>query len=129
MPGTTVALVERRGVEAVQPFHPVGERRLAALDHEVVVVAHQAVGVAAPAEAVEHPFEEEDEEDPVVVVQEDRAPVDATRRDVPDPVAEGRAQRSRHPSTVNRRPDSCLVPRAARPTTIVSPAAVARACP
>ena len=77
MPGATVTLVERRGVEAVQPFHPVRESRLAALDHEVVVVPHQAVGVAAPAEAVEHALEQEDEEEPVVVVQEDRAPVDS----------------------------------------------------
>jgi hypothetical protein len=89
MTGAAVALVERRGVEAVQPFHPVRERRLAALDHEVIVVAHQAVGMAAPAEAVEHPLEEEDEEDPVVVVQVDRASVDSARGDVPDPVAEG----------------------------------------
>jgi hypothetical protein len=70
-----VALVEGGRVEPVEPLHPVGERRLAAFDHEVVVVSHQAVGVAAPAEAVEHPLEEEDEEQPVVVVQEDGAAV------------------------------------------------------
>jgi hypothetical protein len=77
MPGSAVALVERRGIEAVQPLHPVREGRLAALDHQVVVVAHQAVRVTAPAEAVEHALEEQHEEDPVVVVHEDRAPVDS----------------------------------------------------
>src|SRR5262249_58138353 len=40
--------VERLRVVAVQELHPVGELLAPRLDHEVVVVAHQAERVAAP---------------------------------------------------------------------------------
>jgi hypothetical protein len=89
-------MVEGGRVEAVQPLHPVGEPGLAALDHEVEVVSHQAVGVAAPAVPVDHAGEDREEEQPVVVVHEDGAAVDAARGEVPDPVAERRPQRASH---------------------------------
>jgi hypothetical protein len=94
--GAAVAVVEGGRVEAVQPLHPVRELGLAALDHEVEVVAHQAVGVAAPAVPVDHAGEELEKEQPVVVVHEDRPAVDAARREVPDAVAERRPQRTSH---------------------------------
>ncbi len=96
----SVAVVEGGGVEAVQALHPVGQRRLTAFDHEVEVVAHEAPRVAAPTEPLDHSRQDREEEEPIVVVHEDRAAVNAARGDVPDPVAEGRAQRSRHEPTV-----------------------------
>lgn len=101
--GASVAVVEGGCVEAVQPFHPIGERGLPALDHEVEVVAHQAVGMAAPTKPLDRADEERHEQQPVVVVHEDRAPVDAARGDVPEAVPEGRAQRSCHAPTVRDR--------------------------
>jgi hypothetical protein len=92
----SVPAVEGRCVETIQALHPVRERRLPALDHEVEVVAHEAVGVAAPLEPLDHSLEDREEEPSIVVVHEDRPAVDTARGDVPDPVAEGRAKRPPH---------------------------------
>ena len=72
-----VASVEALCVDAVQLSHPereVGERRL---EEQVVVVAHQAVGQAAPAEALhdlDQQFEERLSVDLVVVDRRARVP-------------------------------------------------------
>jgi hypothetical protein len=76
MADTAVQRVEVRRVEAVQALHPVRQCGLPALDDEVVVVADLAVGVAAPAEAIDHACEQQEEEAPVVVAQEDLPSVD-----------------------------------------------------
>jgi hypothetical protein len=86
VPDAEVAGVEGRGVGAVQSLHPVRERRLAALDDEVEVVSHQAIGMEPPAERAHHLAEVGEEESPVVVVHEHEPPVDAARCDVVDAV-------------------------------------------
>ena len=50
------------GVRAIQLPHAPGEIGLWGFEQEMIVVVHQAVGVAAPAEAVDHvgkPFQEQ----------------------------------------------------------------------
>jgi len=77
MPDAAMARVEAGRVDPVQAFHALGERGLAALDDQVEVVAHQAVRVQLPAPAIGDAPQEVDEQPTVVVVNEDRAPVDA----------------------------------------------------
>jgi hypothetical protein len=96
MADPTVAGVEARRVQAVQALHPLRERRLTALDDQVEVVPHQAVNVQLPGELLGDAEQHVDEEVPVIVVHEDRAPVDTARRQVVDAVRERRAQRARH---------------------------------
>jgi hypothetical protein len=77
-----VAVVEAARVPAVEVAHPVGEIRLGRLDEKVIVVAHQAARVDAPAVAVHDPVQEVDEERAVAVVEDDRRLVVAPRRNV-----------------------------------------------
>jgi hypothetical protein len=77
-----VPFVEGAGVAAVQVAHPVGEVRQRSLDEEVVVIAHQAAHVRAPAVAPFDPAQDVEEDDPVSVVQHDRRVVVATDPDV-----------------------------------------------
>jgi hypothetical protein len=100
MADAAVASVEGRGVQPVQPLHPLRQRRLPALDDQMEVVAHQAVGVQLPGAAVGDAKQELDEEPPIVVVHEDRAPVDATRGQVVDAVGKGRTPWTRHDSNL-----------------------------
>jgi hypothetical protein len=65
-----VQLVEALGVDAVQPLHPVGEVGAGAVDDQVVVRSHEAVGVAVPAVAVDRLGQELEEEDAVRVSPE-----------------------------------------------------------
>jgi hypothetical protein len=102
MADPAVAGVEARGVQAVQALHPLRERRLPALDDQVEVVAHQAVRVKLPREPVGHAQQQVDEEAPVIVVHEDRTPIDTARRQVVDAVRERRAQRSGHEANLRR---------------------------
>ena len=46
MPDPSVAAVEALGVDAVQLAHADGQVAVRRLDHQVVMVAHQAVGMA-----------------------------------------------------------------------------------
>jgi hypothetical protein len=89
MARAAVAGVEAGGVQPVQPLHPFRQRRLPALDDQVEVIAHQAVGVQLPVMTIGDAEQEVDEEPPVLVVHEDQAPVDAARRQVVDAVGEG----------------------------------------
>src|SRR3712207_9365203 len=45
----TLSLHDALPISAVQELHPLRDVRVRRLDHEVVVVVHQAVGVHAPA--------------------------------------------------------------------------------
>jgi predicted GNAT family acetyltransferase len=67
-----VPIVEGAGIAAVQVAHPVREVRQRGLDEQVVVIAHQAAGVNAPAVAALDAAEDVEEGDPVFVVEEDR---------------------------------------------------------
>jgi hypothetical protein len=96
MADPAVAGVEARRVPPVQPLHALGERRLAALDDQVEMVAHQAVDVQLPGEALRDSQQELHEVAAIVVVHEDQSPVDSARGEVVHAVREGRALRSRH---------------------------------
>ena len=77
MADAAVAVVEIRRKEAVEELHPLRQLGLAALDHEVVVVPHQAVGVVPPGEVADDAVDEEQEDESVYRVEEDHPPVDA----------------------------------------------------
>jgi hypothetical protein len=77
-----VALVEGAGVAAIQIPHPVGEVRERGLDEEVVVIAHQAAHVRAPAVTPFDPAQDVEEDDPVAVVDDDWGVVVAADPDV-----------------------------------------------
>jgi len=77
-----VALVEPSCIAPVEVAHAVGEVRFRRLDEQVIVVAHQAAGMDAPAVAPHDPVQDVDEEDAVVVVEDDRCLVVAACRDV-----------------------------------------------
>src|SRR6266542_3207223 len=78
----SVDRVEGAGVLAVEIAHAGREIRLWRLDDEVVVVAHQAASVEAPAVPERHEAKLEEEGAAVVIVQEAELLVVAARRDV-----------------------------------------------
>jgi hypothetical protein len=78
--------IERLRVVAVEKLHSVGELLASRFDDEVIVVAHETEGVAAPLVLGSGESQEEEEEMPVVVVEEDRYPSGAARADVEDPL-------------------------------------------
>jgi hypothetical protein len=66
-----MATVEALRVDAVQPVDPARERRLSRIDDCVVVRAHQAEGVTAPAESSDRRCEKPDERSVVGVVDKE----------------------------------------------------------
>ena len=71
MPGTphaVVAAIESLCVDAVQLSHAAREVRLRGLEEQVIVIAHHAVGVHAPAELAHGRGEDVEENQAVVVV-------------------------------------------------------------
>ena len=92
--------VKGAGVFAVQVAHSVGEVRVPRLDDEVVVVAHQAPGVEAPAIPSRHAPQLVEEPAAVVVVQEAELLVVPARRDVVPGAGGEVAARSSHAATV-----------------------------
>jgi hypothetical protein len=80
-----VSLVEALGVDAVQAVHAVRELRQRRLHDEVVVRAHEAEDVDAPALAFDDLAEEPEERRAVAVVAIDEVLRDAARRDLKDP--------------------------------------------
>jgi hypothetical protein len=77
-----VALVEGARVTAVQVAHTVREVRSRGLHDQVVVIAHQAADVEAPAVPPNDPVQDVDEDDAVRIVPDDRRLVVAPRGDV-----------------------------------------------
>jgi hypothetical protein len=77
-----VALVEGLAVVAQEPLEAARELGLRAVEHEVVMRRHQAERVQCPAVALGAETKSPEEGASVVVVAEDRAPVDAARGDV-----------------------------------------------
>jgi hypothetical protein len=67
-----VPAVEALRVDSVQLPHPARQVRLRSLDDEVVVVRHQAIGVARPAVLPDDITEDTEERPTVTVVEEDR---------------------------------------------------------
>ena len=77
-----MSVVERPRVLAVEVAHAVGEIRQRRFDDEVVVIAHQAMGVQLPPVAVHDPVQDARERVSVGVVDDDRRVVVPRRRDV-----------------------------------------------
>ncbi len=96
MAGALVPVVEPPGVLAVQELDSGGEPRLRRVEHEVDVVAHQAVGVAVPLVAFDGLGEQAEIGEPVVVVAKDRRAVDAASSHVKVAVGELRTKDARH---------------------------------
>ncbi len=72
MADAAVPVVEVHRVQAVQVLHALRQLRLAALEHEVEVIAHQAVDVAAPAEADDRSVDEPEEHEAISYADEDQ---------------------------------------------------------
>jgi hypothetical protein len=82
MVAAAVPLVEGPRVLPVEVAHPVGEVRDRRFDYQVVVVAHEAARVHLPAVAALDAPQDVHEDHTVPVVEHDRLPVVAARRDV-----------------------------------------------
>jgi hypothetical protein len=82
MVAPTVTLVEGAGVGAVEVAHAVGEVRGRRLEDEVIVVAHQAARVHAPAVAALDAPEDVEEDHAILAVEGDRRAVVPGRADV-----------------------------------------------
>jgi len=67
-----MAAVEGLGVDPVKLSHAPGKVSLRGLDEEVVVVIHEAVGVAAEAVASNHLSQDPEEGKAIVIVQAGR---------------------------------------------------------
>lgn len=77
-----VLLVERLGVDAVEPLHAGGQEVAGSGDDQVVVVGHQAERLAPPFVASNAGAEERNEPEVVVVVEVDPTPLDPACGDV-----------------------------------------------
>ena len=77
-----MSLVEGPCVGAVQVSHPVGEVGGRRLEDEVVMVAHEALDVEAPAVPALDAAEDVEEDAAVLTVEHDRRAVAAFRADV-----------------------------------------------
>jgi hypothetical protein len=88
MAPAAVLRVERLRVDAVEPTHSVRELLTGGLDDEVVVVSHQAEGMARPAEASDDVLEHAQEGAAIVGVAVDEDPSGAARGDVEEAVGE-----------------------------------------
>jgi hypothetical protein len=91
-----VAAVEALRVDAVQPLDAVGQVGAGGIDDEVVVRAHEAEGVAAPAVALDRLGQELEEQDAVVVVAEQELREHRMGGDVEVPVGQQGAEHARH---------------------------------
>jgi len=98
-----VAAVEGLGVGAIQATHLTGEIGLRGLQQQVVVVAHQAVGGAAPALLLHLLSEPLEEVLTVARVEKDGLSSVATGRDVVERAGELETQGPSHARQYGRR--------------------------
>ena len=82
VPPAAVLVVERLGIDPVQTMHSGRQVFTSGRDDEVVVVGHQAKHLGAPFVAACAHVEQAQEPEVVVVIEVDRASLDATRGDV-----------------------------------------------
>jgi hypothetical protein len=95
--------LKRAAVDAVELAHAEREVRVRRLDHEVEVVAHQAVRVTDPAVAVDDLREPREQPPAVAVVAEDRRALVPARVNVVEGVLELDPKRACHAATVSSR--------------------------
>jgi hypothetical protein len=96
MAAAAVPSVEALCVDAIQLSHSNREVGLRCFDQQVVVVAHQAVGVAEPGEAVDDAGERCEEGGPVVGVEIDVLASVAARDQVVETIGDDDSQGTRH---------------------------------
>lgn len=72
VPHAPVARVERLRIRTVEPAHAEGKIRPRRLEHEVVVIPHQTVGMANPGAARANPREQLEETATIALVEKDR---------------------------------------------------------
>jgi hypothetical protein len=104
MSDTTRVPIEALRVHTVELSHPARQVCRGRLDDQVIVVAHQAVGMAPPSEPVDDVRERLQECPPVLVVEKDRFSRIATRSDVVERSSELDPQWPSHASILGRRP-------------------------
>jgi hypothetical protein len=73
MSGPAVSSVESLGIDPVELPHPPAEIALRGLDEQMIVIIHQAVGMAKPVEPGNNGNEDVKKEQPILVVTKDRA--------------------------------------------------------
>jgi len=88
--------VESLGVVAVEDLHAVGEILACRIDHQVVVVRHQAVRLTRPVVAVDREGQQAEKVPAVVVVVVNRHLRDPTGTDVKEPVGKEESRNPRH---------------------------------
>jgi hypothetical protein len=110
--------VEGLRVRAVQAPHATGEIRPRRLEHEVVVVVHEAESMEEPREAADDAGEQPQEEAPFGVVEEDSAACVPPARHMVEGSWELEAKRTRHPSERMVRPASSARRRRFRDTVV-----------
>ncbi len=104
MAEAAVSLVEALSVTPVQALEAAGEIAPGGVQHEVVVRRHETEGVDCPAVGFDVGVEVREKCAPVVVILEDRAPVDSPRDDVEVAVRKRGAKDPWHEtSTVGKR--------------------------
>ncbi len=91
-----VAEVEVVGVRTVEAPHQIGERICRAVQEEVVVRPHQAVGEAIQPEADVQPPKQAEKDAAIDVVLEEQPVVHGPGRHMEHPVWEGTPRHSRH---------------------------------
>lgn len=103
MPHLAVAAVEVLRVHAVEVPHQARQIGLPRAQHEVVVVAHQAIGEHLGVEALHGPPHDLQQTLAIAVVGEDRLAPVAARSDVVDGTLELDAKRACHGASVRTR--------------------------
>ena len=63
--------IERLRIQTVEPVHAISDIRVGRLDGDVVVIRHQAIGLALPVETPDDVSEDGEEEHAIVIGQED----------------------------------------------------------
>ena len=105
VPSESVPAVEPLRVQRLETLHARCERHLGRPDHEVEVVAHEAVRQALPLEAHCDSGQGAQERDPVMVIGEDRRLPVPSRGHVIGGTGFLKAKRSRHTQTRREAPN------------------------
>jgi hypothetical protein len=100
MAASLVSPIESLRVHPVEVTHRKREVRLGGLDQQVVVIAHEAIGVTEHVIAGDGGCQNNQEARAIVIIFEDRAPVIPTRGHVVDATGKLKPERPGHASTV-----------------------------
>ena len=90
------APLEQMAASAMAPDRSLREHAVQRFDHQIVVLVHQAVGVAPPVESLDHRRHHRQDGLPIIVVIADRLATVAAGRDVVDRTREFDAEGSGH---------------------------------